>query len=87
MNSVNYVVRHVYNFEEKIWIRAKEKGMGLVAMKVFGGEFQNSGSRMDKDQHKMALRYVYSLPGLSTAVIGMKNMCGIAGQYRRSKCY
>ena len=74
MNAVNYIIRHVYNFEEKIWYRAMEKDMGLVAMKVFGGAVKRTDSRMNKDQHEMALRYAYSLPGLSTAVIGMKNM-------------
>lgn len=74
MNAVNYIIRHVYNFEEKIWYRAMEKNMGLVAMKVLGGAVKRSDSRMNKDRHEMALRYVYSLPGLATAVIGMKNM-------------
>lgn len=74
MNAVNFIIRHVYNFEEKIWYRAMEKNMGLVGMKVFGGVVKRSHSRMDKDQHELALRYAYSLPGLSTAVIGMKNM-------------
>ena len=79
MNSVNYIIRHVYNFEEKIWYRAMEKDMGLVAMKVFGGAVKRADSRMDQKQHEMALRYAYSLPGLATAVIGMKNMDELIG--------
>lgn len=82
MNAVNYVVRHVYNFEEKIWYRAIRENLGLVAMKVFGGAVQRADSKMKKEQHEMALRYVYSLPGLSTAVIGMKNMDELTGNVK-----
>ena len=37
MNAVNFVVRHTYDFEHKVWSRARHMNLGLVAMKVLGG--------------------------------------------------
>src|SRR5262249_41408899 len=37
MNAVSLVARHVYDFEAKVWPEAAKKGVGLAAMKVFGG--------------------------------------------------
>jgi aryl-alcohol dehydrogenase-like predicted oxidoreductase len=73
MNAVNYIVQHIYNFEDKVWSRARMNNLGLVAMKVFGGAVRRNNSRISAENRDMALRYVYSLPGLSTAVIGMKS--------------
>ncbi len=36
MNAVNFVVRHTYDFEHKVWSRAQSLNVGLVAMKVLG---------------------------------------------------
>jgi uncharacterized protein len=37
MNAINLVDRHTYAFEDIVWPAARQKGIGLVAMKVFGG--------------------------------------------------
>jgi uncharacterized protein len=37
MNAVSVVSRHIYNFENQVWPVAAAKGLGLLAMKVFGG--------------------------------------------------
>ena len=37
LNSVNFVDRHTYNFEEQVWPIATRQNIGLIAMKVFGG--------------------------------------------------
>jgi aryl-alcohol dehydrogenase-like predicted oxidoreductase len=38
MNAVNFVAQHTYDFEHKVWARARQQNLGLVAMKVLGGE-------------------------------------------------
>ena len=73
MNAVNYILQHIYNFEDKVWSRARLNNLGLVAMKVFGGAVGKDHSRISADQHEEALRYAFTLPGVATAVIGMKS--------------
>lgn len=79
MTAVNYVVRHVYNFEERVWPVAQRKNVGLVAMKVLGGmylmqtvaeDIRAKGGRIRGDNVRLALRYAHGLPGLSTVVLG-----------------
>ena len=75
MNAVNYIVQHIYDFESKVWSRARQDNVGLVAMKVLGGG--NRGTRSFKiptETYEQAIRYAISLQGLSCAVIGMKSI-------------
>jgi hypothetical protein len=37
MTAVNFVDVHTYGFEGRVWPFAHRKGVGLVAMKVYGG--------------------------------------------------
>ncbi len=75
MNAVNFVDRHTYGFEDRVWSAARRKGIGLVAMKVYGGMIYDkpgmSNSKMPKEYLNSALRYALSLPGASLAVLGM----------------
>lgn len=73
MHAVNYVNQHTYDFENKIWGRALEKNIGLVSMKVLGGNLNNE-FRLPKEDYEMAIRYTLSLKGLSTAVVGVNTM-------------
>ena len=74
MTAVNYIVQHTYDFEHKIWTRAKTANIGLVAMKVFGGQYGGPGRfRIPKEDYTSALRYALSLDGISTAVLGTTN--------------
>lgn len=73
MNAVNFVVQHSYDFENRLWERAREKGIGLVAMKVLGGAAEKpKGFRLPDHRYADAFAYVYSLPGLSNMVIGFE---------------
>lgn len=75
MNAVNFVVRHTYDFEHKVWSRAQQLNMGLVAMKVLGGaKRQEGGHKMDEEHYERAVRYALSIPGLAVAVIGLENV-------------
>jgi aryl-alcohol dehydrogenase-like predicted oxidoreductase len=75
MNAVSLVARHVYDFEAKVWPKAATKGVGLVAMKVFGGaragEKQPKGARLPDELKHAAVRYALGLPHVSLAVLGM----------------
>lgn len=75
MNAVSLVARHIYNFEEEVWPAAAKKGIGLAAMKVFGGikggERQPKGARLPDDLRRAALRYALGLPNVSVVVVGM----------------
>jgi hypothetical protein len=75
MNAVSLVVRHVYNFEEKVWPAAARKGVALVAMKVYGGapggEKKPKGARLADTFLQSALRYALGLPQVTTAVVGI----------------
>jgi aryl-alcohol dehydrogenase-like predicted oxidoreductase len=75
MNAVNFVVRHTYDFEHKVWSRARHLGVGLVAMKVLGGAARDQGGfKLDEKYYEQAIRYVLSVPGIAVAVIGLENI-------------
>ncbi|WP_337173799.1 aldo/keto reductase [Paludisphaera sp.] len=75
MNAVNFIVRHTYDFEHKVWARAQTLNLGLVAMKVLGGVGRGEkGFKMDDEHYERAVRYAMSIPGLAVAVIGLENV-------------
>lgn len=75
MNAVTFVDRHTYGFEHTVWPLAAQKRIGLVAMKVLGGqkggEAAVSNRMMPLDHVELAIRYALSQPNVTTAVIGM----------------
>jgi predicted aldo/keto reductase-like oxidoreductase len=75
MNAVNFVVQHTYDFEHKVWSRARHMNVGLVAMKVLGGAVRPEGGfKMDEKYYEKAIRYALSIPGIAVAVIGLENV-------------
>jgi hypothetical protein len=89
MIAMNFADRHTYGFEEKVLPVARKHGVGVMAMKVFGGirgGFSNYGakvphpSQMDKGLHESAIRYALSLEGVTGMVIGVHD----AEQLRRN---
>ena len=76
LNAVNFVDHHTYNFEQEVWPLAAKKQIGLLAMKVFGGQNKQEGSGLSHSMvprqfHEMAFRYALSQPGIASAAIGM----------------
>lgn len=71
MNAVNFVSQHVYNFEDKIWARAHQEQIGLVAMKVLGGA-NDQGIRIPAEHYPLALQYALFEAAAHTAVVGME---------------
>jgi predicted aldo/keto reductase-like oxidoreductase len=74
MTAVNFVDRHIYNFEDKVWPVAKAKNVGLAAMKVFGGPHGAAMRGMMPEEHlPVSVRYALGLPGAAIAVLGMNS--------------
>jgi aryl-alcohol dehydrogenase-like predicted oxidoreductase len=75
MNAVNFVVQHTYDFEHKVWSRARRENIGLVAMKVLGGTGAGrTGFRLPPEHYRNAIRYAMSLRGVASAVIGVASV-------------
>jgi aryl-alcohol dehydrogenase-like predicted oxidoreductase len=69
MNAINIVDRHTYAFEDIVWPTAREKKIGLAAMKVFGGGIQ--ACKMPADLLEASFRFAQSVKGVALTVIGM----------------
>jgi hypothetical protein len=75
MNAVNFVIQHTYDFEHKVWARARQENVGLVAMKVLGGAPNNQNKYLIPENfYDRAIRYAISIPDMACAVIGIKNV-------------
>ncbi len=75
MNAVNFVVQHTYQFEQKVWARARWENVGLVAMKVLGGAPNNQNNyTVPEEFYERAIRYAVSIPDMACSVIGVKNL-------------
>jgi aryl-alcohol dehydrogenase-like predicted oxidoreductase len=75
MNAVSLVARHVYDFEGKVWPAAAKKGIGLAAMKVFGGAAggKDWAARVPAELRPAAFRYALGLPDVAVVVLGMSS--------------
>jgi len=80
MVPMNFVDRHLYNFEEQVVPLAHKHGCGVVCMKVLGGvvdwNYLNVGhARLGAPEHyESAVRYALSLEGIATATMGLCNL-------------
>ena len=86
MCPINFVLRHVYGFEDKVLPAARKQNMGIVAMKVFGG---NRGGfphvrgpaappQMPLEHLELAVRYSLSVEGVAVANIGPQHVDHVA---------
>jgi predicted aldo/keto reductase-like oxidoreductase len=76
LNVSNFVDRHTYNFEQRVWALAAPRQIGLIGMKVYGGQSRSllaglSNRVMPPSQLDLAFRYALSQPQIACAVIGM----------------
>ncbi|MFH1567531.1 MAG: aldo/keto reductase [Gemmatimonadota bacterium] len=84
MVALNFADRHTYDFEGRVLPLAAAQGVGVAAMKVFGGaeamKYETApgeGSRRSAmeaagfSDGELALRYALGLPGVALAVVGM----------------
>jgi hypothetical protein len=77
--AINFVDRYTYNFEESVLPVTKKHNTGIVAMKVFGGPDEKTGSwgtrkakpRVGEKNVELAIRYALGVPGVVTANLGV----------------
>lgn len=76
MNVANFVTRHIYNFEEKVFAPARKKNVGLIAMKVIGGpaNWRRGTARLTGEYYEAAIRYGLGIPGVSSVNIGFRKV-------------
>jgi len=75
MTAASLVSRHIYDFETQVWPAAAGRGIGLLAMKVFGGVMDSAkgpkGAHLPDALKPAGLRYALGLPGASGVVLGL----------------
>lgn len=76
MCAANFVVRFMYNFEEKVLEPARKKNCGLIAMKVLGGPstWKEGKAPLTGEHYQNAIRYALSLPGIHSISVGVRKM-------------
>jgi uncharacterized protein len=75
MCQLNFVERHSYNFEDKVLPEAKRRGIAVIGMKVLGGPTQGTTvpRLASPENYEATLRYVWGLPEVAVAIVGMRN--------------
>jgi predicted aldo/keto reductase-like oxidoreductase len=92
LNAVNFVDRHTYNFEGQVWAVANRLNLGLIAMKIFGGE-QKSGvtgishTLMPTSNLDLGFRYALSVPHVACAVVGMATQKELQDNLKRARAF
>ena len=76
MCNLNFVERHIYNFEDQVLPEAARRGIGVIAMKVLGGPTgRDVKPRLfTPEDYTRTLRYVWGLPQVSVAIVGMRSV-------------
>jgi len=75
MCSLNFVERHIYGFEEKVLPECRRRNIAVIAMKVLGGPIKATGARLTSpEDYSATLRYVWGIPGVAVAIIGLRNV-------------
>ncbi len=76
MNTVNFVEKHIYDFEKKVFEPARRKNIGLIAMKVIGGpaNWRRGTPRLTGENYDLAIRYGMGLPGVASMNIGVRSI-------------
>lgn len=86
MCAANFVDNHIYDFEGTVFSAAAKKGLGVVAMKILGGSV-NDGPPLLLDHYERAVRYALGIPGLSVAIMGMKDIAEMDKAFNTVKAY
>jgi aryl-alcohol dehydrogenase-like predicted oxidoreductase len=68
MPWVNFVSRAITDAESRVVEPARKKGLGVIGMKVLGGDGQLA------DDYDRALRYTLSVPGVACAIVGVSDV-------------
>lgn len=74
MNPANFIIKNTYDFEHKVWSRAKTKNIGIIAMDILGA-YNNAGVHvMPSDKFNSAIQYAKSIPGVGSSIIGFRSV-------------
>jgi predicted aldo/keto reductase-like oxidoreductase len=81
LTVVNFVDRFTYGFDHQVLPVARNRNVGIVAMKVFGGARQSAGGyenpdappEMDVQHLELAVRHALGIPGVATVNLGVQN--------------
>jgi uncharacterized protein len=74
MCTINFVERQIYKFEEIALPEARKRNIGVIAMKTLGGPVGKDSARLvSPEDYAAALRYTWSVPGVSVAIVGVRN--------------
>ncbi len=92
LTAGNFADRHTYHFEEQVWPTASRAGIGIIAMKVFGGSLYPpppdlSHCRMPAQHLDAAFRYAISHPQVACAVIGMATPRELSENLHRARTF
>ncbi len=95
MVAMNFVDCHTYGFDTKVLPLAREHGLGIAAMKVFGGmkggfpaaSGPNTGPMMPENLKQQAVRYALGIPDVATLVIGPHTLDQLRDNVRMVKEY
>ena len=95
MGILNFVEKHTYITEEKVLPEARQRNIAVVAMKVLGGSVRRSvPARLSSpEDYAGTLRYVWGIPGLSVALVGVRSpeelreAIGVAKAYKPLEAY
>lgn len=93
--AMNFVDVHTYDFEHKVLPAARERNMGIVGMKVFGGmqggfeaaDGSNTGPMVQPRLFEQAVRYGLGIPDVATLVIGPHTLEHLREDIRMVKAY
>jgi aryl-alcohol dehydrogenase-like predicted oxidoreductase len=72
MCTVNFVERHIYNYEEKVFPEARRRNIGVIAMKVLGGPAKGGALLAGPEDYRTTLRYAWGVQGVAVAIIGLR---------------
>jgi uncharacterized protein len=75
MCTINFVERHIYNYEETVLPEARRRGIAVIGMKVLGGPTDGPKPRLaSPEDYQATLRYAWSVPGVAVAIVGMRSI-------------
>jgi aryl-alcohol dehydrogenase-like predicted oxidoreductase len=87
MCNLDFVERHIYGFEEKVLPEARKRNIGVIAMKVLGGPVKASARLISPEDYAATLRYVWGIPGVSVAIIGVRTPEELRAALQQARSY
>ena len=94
MVAMNFVDRHIYNFEDRVLPTARKHKTAIVCMKVLGGADGGWGGYAKRRPGRLvgrfydyAFRYALGIPDVCTLVVGIKSLDELKRAIRAVRAY